>query len=74
MIIDSLGGPSMAERIPVTDGWQEFTLYRGVESDRELQITFALTGAGEAMFDEVTIRTVDLPSSERQASVEQDQR
>ena len=70
MIVDSLGGQYMAERIPVTDGWQEFTLYRGVESDRDLQITFALTGVGEAMFDEVTIRTVDLPSSQRQAKIE----
>jgi hypothetical protein len=74
MIVDSLGGQYMAERIPVTDGWQEFTLYRGVESDRDLQVTFALTGVGEAMFDEVTIRTVDLPSSQRQAKIEKDQR
>jgi hypothetical protein len=45
-----------------------------VESDRDLQVTFALTGVGEAMFDEVTIRTVDLPSSQRQAKIEKDQR
>jgi hypothetical protein len=74
MIVDSLGGQSMAERIPVTDGWQEFTLYRGVESDRDLQITFALTGIGEAFVDEVTIRSVDLPTTERQASITDDRR
>lgn len=70
MIIDTLGGEAMAERIPVTEGWQEFTLYRGVASDRELQITFALTGFGNVQLDEVTIRTVDLPGIERQARAE----
>jgi hypothetical protein len=67
MITDSLGGEAMAERIPITDGWQEFTLYRGVFSDTDLQLTFTLSGLGTALIDEVTIRTVDLPSSSRQA-------
>ena len=67
MIVDSLGGKEMAERIPVTQGWQEFALYRGVESDRQMRVTFSLTGIGEAMIDEVTIRTVDLPAPIRQA-------
>ncbi len=67
MIIDSLGGLEMAERIPFTEDWQEFTLYRGVSDTGELQVTFALTGIGEVMLDEVTIRTVELPDSVRQA-------
>jgi hypothetical protein len=62
MITDSLGGEAMAERIPITSGWQEFTLYRSVPHDGDLQLTFALTGFGEALLDEVTVRTVDLPS------------
>ena len=66
-IIDSLGGEAMTERIPVTHGWQEFTLYRATGSDRDFQITFALTGLGEAMIDEVTVRTVDMPQPQRQA-------
>ncbi len=70
-IIDSIGGDEMAERIPITQGWQEFTLYRGVESDRDVQVKFALTGIGEVFIDEVTIRAVDLPSRARQARVDQ---
>jgi hypothetical protein len=60
-ITDTLGGAEMAERIPVTQGWQEFTLYRGVASTGTVQVTFSLNGIGEALLDEVTIRTIDLP-------------
>ncbi len=61
-ITDSLGGPQLAERIPVTEGWQEFTIYRGVPQDGNLTVTLGLTGIGEARVDEVTIRVVDLPA------------
>ena len=67
-ITESLGGVEMKERILMTKGWQEFTLYRGVDKNRTVQVTFALTGIGVAMVDEVTVRTVDLPpSAPRQA-------
>lgn len=70
-ITDSIGGADLMERIPVTQGWQEFTLYRGVPNNRTVQVTFALTGLGVAMLDEVTIRTVDLPPpTQRQARKE----
>jgi hypothetical protein len=62
MIIDSLGGDALAERIPITSGWQEFTLYRCVPFETDFGITLALTGYGVAYLDEITIRTVDLPS------------
>ena len=69
MVTDSLGGTDMAERIPVTRGWQEFTLYRGAPSEGVLKVTFSLGGVGEALLDEVTIRTIDLPQATiRQAS------
>jgi hypothetical protein len=68
MILDSLGGEAMAERVPITSGWQEFTLYRAVPFEGECQVTFALTGFGVAMLDEVTVRTVDMPSVSNQAS------
>lgn len=74
MIIESLGGTQLGERIPLTSGWQEFTLYRAVSTDGEIEVTFALTGMGEAMIDEVTIRTIDLPPTARQARSEQDSR
>lgn len=60
-ITDSLGGEGLAERIPITNGWQEFTLYRGAATASNISVKFELTGVGEAMVDEVTIRTVDLP-------------
>ena len=63
MVTDSLGGSDMAERIPVTRGWQEFTLYRGAPSDGVLKVTFSLGGVGEAFLDEVTIRAIDLPQA-----------
>ncbi len=67
-ITESLGGEDMKERILVTSGWQEFTLYRGVPNNRTVQVTFALNGIGAAMLDEVTVRTIDLPApSPRQA-------
>ena len=65
MIIDNVGGASLAERILVTNGWQEFSIYRAVLQDTELRVTFAMTGVGQVHFDEVTVRTVDLPSQIR---------
>ena len=61
-ITDTLGGPAMAERVLVTDGWQEFALYRGVEKAGEFSVSFELTGIGTASIDEVTIRTIQLPA------------
>ena len=71
MITDSLGGTDMAERIPVTRGWQEFTLYRGAPSDGVLKVTFSLGGVGEALLDEVTIRAVDLPQATPRQALKQ---
>ncbi|MDB4533852.1 hypothetical protein N9242_03200 [Vicingaceae bacterium] len=62
MIIDSLGGPDLAERIHRTSDWQEFCLYRGVPNDSDMTVTFALTGLGTVLMDEVTVRTMDLPA------------
>ena len=61
-ITDTLGGPAMAERVLVTNGWQEFTLYRGVEKAGQLSVRFEMTGVGTVSVDEVTIRTIQLPA------------
>ncbi|MFK7766899.1 MAG: hypothetical protein AB8B55_06725 [Mariniblastus sp.] len=67
-ITDSLGGPDMAERIPITKGWQEFVLYRGAKTNGTFDVKFTLNGVGVAMLDEVTIRAIELPQpSSRQA-------
>jgi hypothetical protein len=55
LIYDSLGGPALAERFQVTDGWREFLFYRVAPVDGGLSLTFALTGLGEAAFDDVSI-------------------
>jgi hypothetical protein len=58
MIIDSLGGPPLAERIDATEGWREFVMYRAAPQRGSITITFALTGIGEASLDNVSIRLV----------------
>ncbi len=60
MVIDSLGGLALAERITRSGQWQEFSLYRGVPADGKLTVTFALSGLGSAMIDEVTVRIADI--------------
>jgi len=66
-IVDSIGGQSLAETIPRTQGWQEFTLYRSAADDTQLRVNFELTGIGQAMIDEVTVQVIDLPTPDRSA-------
>ncbi len=58
MILDSLGGEALAERIDQTSGWHEFVLYRAAPHADNLTLTFALTGLGEAWIDDVSVRLV----------------
>ncbi len=62
MIVDSLAGEPLAERVHETKGWQPFTLYRAVADAQEVSVTFALTGFGEAWIDDVTIEPLQLPA------------
>ena len=62
MIVDSLGGEALAERFGETNGWEGFVLYRAAPRDCEITLTFALTGFGEALVDDVTIRTIQRTS------------
>lgn len=55
LIVESLGGEALAERIKQTDGWREFRLYRIASRPGEFSISFVLTGLGEARIDDVTI-------------------
>ncbi len=64
LIFDSLSGVELAERVEVTEGWREFTLYRIATREDELTLTFALTGYGEAWVDEVSVTTLQLPPRE----------
>lgn len=62
MVIDSLAGPALAERIALAEQWREFTLYRVAPRDEAMTVTFALTGIGEAWIDDVTIEPMELPT------------
>ena len=58
LIIDSIGGESLAERIGETKGWREFVMYRVAPADGPLTVTFALTGLGDAWIDDISIAPV----------------
>ena len=58
MVVDSLGGDDLAERIDKTAGWKEFTLYRAAWEPATVSVTFALSGLGEARIDDVTIQVL----------------
>jgi len=56
MVVDSLSGEALAERIGQTDGWRQFTLYRVALRSGHMNVTFSLTGLGEVWLDDVTIQ------------------
>lgn len=58
LIVDSISGEPLAERLRQTDGWQEFTLYRVAAQAGQMNLTFALSGLGEVWLDDVTIQIV----------------
>jgi hypothetical protein len=58
VVIESLGREPLAERIGVTSGWREFTLYRAAAASGDLTVTLALTGVGDAWIDDVTIEFI----------------
>jgi hypothetical protein len=59
LIFDSIGGPDLADRMRLTRGWRQFTIYRAVPESGELVVTFALTGLGEAWVDDVHVNLLD---------------
>jgi hypothetical protein len=59
LIFDSIGGPDLADRLRLTRGWRQFTIYRAVPESGSLIITFALTGLGEAWLDDVQVNLLD---------------
>jgi hypothetical protein len=59
LVFDSLGGSELGDRIRLTQGWREFTLYRAVPQSGELAVTFALTGLGEASLDDLSVSLLE---------------
>jgi hypothetical protein len=60
MIFDSLGGEALADRVGHSAGWREFALYRIAPQSAAMNVTFALTGLGEAWIDDVYIQVLDV--------------
>ena len=58
LILDSIGGESLAERIGKTQGWREFVMYRVAPSEGMFIVTFALSGLGDAWIDDVSVAPV----------------
>ena len=67
LIVESFGREPLAERIGVTSGWREFTLYRAAPAAGELSVTLAMTGQGEAWIDDVTIELIAPPGRDAMA-------
>jgi hypothetical protein len=59
MVIDSLGGEDLAERIDKTEGWGQFTLLRAVDRSGPMTVTFAMSGLGEARLDDIAIQVME---------------
>jgi hypothetical protein len=68
LIFDSIGGPDLADRMRLTRGWRQFTIYRAVPESGDLIVTFALTGLGEAWIDDVQVNLLD-PDPIRETAV-----
>ena len=62
-LIDSLGGPEMALRIPQAPSWQPFRIVRSAPHDEEVTVSIALSGLGKAQIDDLAIRTTRVPAS-----------
>ncbi len=58
-MFDSVGGPDLGDRIRLTRGWREFTLYRAAGENGNVTVTFALTGLGEAWVDDLSVSLLD---------------
>jgi hypothetical protein len=61
-VFDSLGGPALGERVAATKVWRRLVLHRIVPAEaagEPLTLTFALTGLGVALIDDVSIRVID---------------
>ncbi len=68
MVFDSMAGPAFGTRLRQTDGWQEIQLFRVARADGTMHVTFALSGVGQALLDDVSVRV--LPTPRQVASVD----
>ncbi len=62
LVVDSLSGEALADRIGPTD-WRQFALYRVAPQSGPMCVTFALSGLGEARLDDVAIQVLERPAT-----------
>jgi hypothetical protein len=67
LVIDTLSGEALAQRVVSTDDWRQFSLFRCAPRSGPMAVTFALSGLGEAWIDDVTIQLVTRASPPQQA-------
>ena len=60
LIVDSLGGPALAQRLVTGKEWQPFSVFRVGDQSGEIRLTFALTGMGQVALDHITIQVATL--------------
>ena len=61
LVVDSISGEALADRIGQTKGWREFAMYRVATQSGPVCVTFALSGIGEAWLDDVANRSRGRP-------------
>lgn len=68
LIIDSITGEALAERIEQAEEWRRFRLVRVAPRAGSMVVTFALSGLGEAWLDDVAVQAVDQVGSDNVAA------
>ncbi len=63
LVLDSLGGESLAARVGAAPGWQDFVLFRLAPTSGTMTVTFALSGIGEVWLDDVAIEPLHPPAT-----------
>src|SRR5262249_47377971 len=58
VILDSLSGEPLSERIGATKDWHEFGLLRAAPENGRYSATFVLTGLGEVWLDDVSLHVL----------------
>ena len=58
LVFDSIGSEPLSVRL-YGGNWKQYHLYRQVRADGKVAVTFALTGFGEAYFDDVRIEAMN---------------